>query len=129
MHIRYFLLVCVCLSAAYAAAAPAPAGNEATAREIVTSLAAGHAADAESHFDATMKAALPPAKLDEVWRSIVAQYGAYQKVTEVQMSEEAGYHVVLLWTKFEQGMITTKVVFNDKGEVAGLFFLPVRTGD
>jgi hypothetical protein len=129
MHIRYFLLVCAIFAIACGTLTAAPAGNEATAREILTNLAAGKPVDAVAHFDTTMKAALPAEKLDEVWRAIVAQYGAYQKVTEAQLSEEAGYHVVLLWTKFEHGMITTKVVFNNSGEVAGLFFLPVRTGD
>ena len=130
MHIRYFLLVCaIFVVTCGTLTAAEPAGIEATARDVVTNLAAGKPVDAEAHFDATMKAALSPEKLDEVWRSIVAQYGAYQKVTEAQLSEEAGYRVVLLWTKFEHGMVTTKVVFNSTGEVAGLFFLPVRTGD
>src|SRR6188472_3903248 len=130
MHIRYFLLVCAIFAFSCGTLTAAePAGIEATAREVVTNLAAGKPVDAEAHFDATMKAALTPEKLDEVWRAIVAQYGAYQKVTEAQLSEEAGYRVVLLWTKFERGMVTTKVVFNSTGEVAGLFFLPVRTGD
>jgi hypothetical protein len=109
-----------------ATVAPSPSAIEATANGLVASLAAGKPVDAEAHFDATMKAALTPAKLDEVWRSIVTQYGSYQKITEASTTQEAGYRVVYLWTKFERGMVTTKVVFGASGEVAGLFFLPVR---
>ena len=144
MHIRYFLLVSACFAGACCTSAPAPVSTpapvpapvvnaaavspaiEATARGVVANLAAGHPAEATGAFDTTMKAALAPAKLDEVWRSLVAQYGAYQTITEATMTEEAGYRVVFLWLRFEHGNVTTKVVFNASGEVAGLFFLPVR---
>jgi hypothetical protein len=43
------------------------------------------------------------------------------------MEEKPGYKIVFVTCQFERAMLDTKVVFDSKRQVAGLFFVPSQT--
>ena len=81
-------------------------------------------AGAVGKFDDTMRSALPEPKLQETWQTLLAQAGSFQKLLGVKATKLAGYDVVLVTCQFKQMALDTKVVFDAKGRVAGLFFVP-----
>lgn len=107
-----------------AARGDAPAGNEEAARRLVARLAAGEFEAAAGPFDEAMQRALPAGKLEEVWGGLVQQYGALRKVGAARSENVRQYAVVLLACEFERAQLDAKVVFDAKGQVSGLFFVP-----
>jgi len=96
----------------------------AAGKQFVDSLAKHDYAAAVEQYDATMKAALPEAKLREAWQAVQTQAGPFQKQVSARTQKVQGYDVVLVTCQFEKTKLDTKVVFDSKGKVAGLFFLP-----
>jgi uncharacterized protein len=96
----------------------------AAGKEFVELLAKQDFAAAEARYDATMKAALPEAKLRETWKAIQGQAGPFQKQVRARTEKVQGYDVVLVTCQFKQMTLDTKVVFDAQGRVSGLFFVP-----
>jgi hypothetical protein len=71
-----------------------------------------------------VKTALPEPKLRETWQTVQAQAGPFQKQLGATVTKVPGYDVVLVTCRFERATLDTKVVFDAKGQVAGLFFVP-----
>jgi hypothetical protein len=93
-------------------------------KRFVELLAKEDFAGAVAQFDDTMKTALPESKLREAWQTLQGQAGPFQKQLGVRATQLAGYDVVLVTCQFERMALDTKVVFDGKGRVAGLFFVP-----
>ncbi len=106
------------------AARAQPRDAQSAARDLVNLLAKEDFAGAVAQFDANMQAALPEAKLREVWRSLLAQAGALQNTGPSRMEQEGGYDIVFVTCRFERATLETKVVCNAGRQVAGLFFQP-----
>ncbi len=126
---KMFPLSLTLLSIAVAIAAPlavqsAPVEVTSAGRAFVELLAKEDFAGAVSQFDDTMKTALPEPKLHETWQTLQAQAGPFQQQLGVRATKLAGYDVVLVTCQFKQMTLDTKVVFDAKGRVAGLFFVP-----
>jgi dienelactone hydrolase len=102
----------------------APGEVTGAGKQFVELLAKGDFAAAVARFDATMKAALPAPKLRETWEAIQAQAGPFQKQNGATAIKVTRYDVVLVTCQFERTALDAKVVFDAKGRVAGLFFLP-----
>ena len=96
------------------------------ATEFVTMLAQGDYANAVMDFDSTMKTAMPPAKLQEAWTSLIGQVGAFNKQVSTRETKEMGFDVVYVTCDFEKGPLNIKVVFNEAKEISGLWFVPVK---
>lgn len=94
------------------------------AREIVTAFSKGDYAGVTRHFDATMKKALPPDKVKETWQQLQAQAGKFKAQGGARTDKIQGFDLVYVLTKFEKADLECKVVFDDKKQVAGLFFVP-----
>jgi hypothetical protein len=60
-------------------------------KRFVDQLVSGSFAAATERFDATMRAALPPAKLSAIWRDLEAKLGAFQRVSNVRTETVAGH--------------------------------------
>lgn len=105
-----------------------PAGDVAIpARKFVELLATGKLSDAEERFNATMKAALPEPRLRAIWQDLESKMGAFQKQVGTRTLDQAGYHVALVTCQFGNGTIDMKVVFDSKGQIAGLFCVPTTS--
>ena len=102
----------------------APGGVTSAGERFVELLAKEDFAGAVARFDATMKTAMPEPKLRETWQALQAQAGPFQKQLGARATKVTGYDVVLVTCQFERTALDTKVVFDAKGQVAGLFFVP-----
>ena len=103
-------------------------GNVSTAKGVVSSLAKGDFTGPTEHFDSTMKAKATPEMLKQYWTLLTGAYGALKTQGDVrtEKKEEAGqkYEMIIIPCEFERGTIDATLVFNDKKEIAGLFFMP-----
>ncbi len=97
---------------------------ETMARDLVDLLVRKDFAEAVKAFDSTMKKELPAEKLQEVWNSIIAQAGPFKEQLGVRKEKIPPYEAVFVTCKFEGAVLDAKVVFNQKQQVAGLFFVP-----
>lgn len=131
---RQLLVLCAVLTfpiVAFAAPPAPPAKAAATgivtkAEALVDALAKGDYQAATKDFDATMKNALPAAKLADTWKQIQAQAGAYKGRGASRQDKEQGYDIVYVACRFEKVPLDAKVVFDSQQKVAGLFFQPAR---
>lgn len=93
--------------------------------ELLTALQAGKFNDAEAHFDATMKAGLPPERLESVWKQITSQTGALKSFEIAERTSASGVDVRIVDLHFERPPgLTAQVAVNSAGMVSGLFFRP-----
>lgn len=108
----------------YAQPAQSPPDYSTIGRETVTALSQEKWSAVEARFDARMKAALPRDKLAAVWQQIVAQAGAFKNIKVIQVVEKQGYHIAVVTCAFANADLDAKVVLDEKGNIAGLFFAP-----
>jgi len=110
------------------AAQTAPGEVTTAGRQLVELLAKEDFVGAVARFDATMKTERPEPKLRELWQAQQAKCGPFQKQLGVRATKVAGYDVALVTCRFERTVLDTKVVFDAKGQVAGLFFVTSDAG-
>ena len=86
-------------------------------------------AAASKHFDATMKKVQPVDKFEALWRAILKQAGAFQKVTQSTPTRAGGVAAVELTCKFEKMELIIRVVFDKEDCIQGFFLrlAPPRT--
>jgi uncharacterized protein len=77
-------------------------------------------------FDETMKGALPADKLKAVWESLLSQCGKFTKAGDATESTVQIYQLVKIPLEFEKVKLEMQVSFNDKNQVAGLYFVPYK---
>lgn len=106
------------------AAAPAANGAVAIANGLLDQLDAGDFAGAEARFDARMAAAVPAAKLKELWASLPGQVGAFKGRGEATVSDVDGLKMVAIPLHYEKAELLARVAINDKGEIAGFLVQP-----
>lgn len=94
------------------------------AEAFVRDLAEGRFDKATAHYDATMRTALPAAKLEAIWSQLVATNGALASFDEPRTGQIGPYEVVFVPAVFERARLDVKVVFDQKNHIAGLFFVP-----
>lgn len=97
---------------------------ETLAEDLVNALANGNYEKAVENFDSTMKQILPAEKLKQVWESLIAQFGGFVGQGGVREEKILRYDVIFVTCQFEKSVLDAKVVFNDKEQIAGLFFVP-----
>jgi dienelactone hydrolase len=97
------------------------------AGEYVRLLAGGRYSEAAERHDDTMKQALPEGKLADVWRQVQAQAGPFRESIGTRMGKLQGYDVAYVTCRFEQANLDVKIVYNDRRQVAGLFFVPASS--
>lgn len=94
------------------------------ASELVTLLSEEEYADIEEMFDETMKAALPAEKLEEIWRSLIAQLGPLKTQGQIRNAKVMGYDFIYVPCHFENATLDCRIAFDGKGRVSGLAFVP-----
>lgn len=99
---------------------------EQRARDFVSQLAAAEYRQARQHFTTTMKLTLSGQKLEEIWQSLQQQAGGFIQQGEASIQAEQGYQVVYITCRFGLSALDVKVVFDKKGQIAGLFFQPAE---
>jgi len=122
-----WLLLAV-LSAASAALAQNP-DYEALGRGLVTQLSARQFDKVEAQFDDQMKAALPVAKMPEVWDLILAQVGAFKGIAAAKVLQKQGLAAAFVTCEFERATLDAQIYMDSRGQVKGLFFAPPAASD
>ena len=74
-------------------------------------------------FDQTMKTALPVEKLKLVWDDLNNKCGKYQKMSTITADKIQNYDVTYILCHFEKINLKMKTVFNNRYQIAGLFFI------
>ena len=92
--------------------------------KFVESLLKQQFSAATESFDETMKNTLPPEKLEEIWNAAASQMGPLKKQIGARAEKQLDYDIVFTTCEFENGHLDIKVVYNNKKQVAGLFFVP-----
>lgn len=124
---RSFALALAVIFALWPAAfAEAGRGEEAARRAeaFVDTLVDSRFEEAAAEFDERMTDAMPPAKLQQVWSSLVGQAGAFQERVVSRTEKAGGFQMGIVTCRFERAVLDVKVVYNADGRVGGLWFAP-----
>jgi dienelactone hydrolase len=105
----------------------APGDVTEAGKDFVELLAKEDFAQAVEKFDATMKTAMPDATLREAWQTLQEHAGPFRRQLGATTNKVGTYDVVLVTCQFERMTLDTKVVFDAKGQVTGLFFAPTAS--
>src|SRR5215467_15627825 len=97
---------------------------EVQAKVFVNTLANRQFSEAEKSFDETMSKVLPADKLASTWDSVIAQAGEFKAIAGSRQEEFKGYQLVFVSCHFSHSDLDAKVVYDGRGKVAGLFFVP-----
>lgn len=100
------------------------ASDEDRARDLVAKLARHDFSGAVATFDDEMRAAMPEAKVAEVWSAIEKQVGAFERVDSVAMKTAGDLHVAETNVTFARAPLVVRVVFGADGRVTGFFVAP-----
>ncbi len=93
---------------------------------VLEALHSGRYADATEHFDTRMAAALPAAKLGEVWSTMLpAKVGSFASGGSSTVSTAGGMPVVQTPLHFARGALMMRVACHPDGSIGGLFFAPL----
>jgi dienelactone hydrolase len=95
---------------------------DARAIEFITLLMDGDYDRAAEGFDTVMKMALNAPTLAKVWEDTTAKAGAYIETVGIDHSKEQGYFICTVKTRHENTGIASRIVFNAKLQISGLFF-------
>jgi hypothetical protein len=102
-----------------------PTPNMKKAQSLVENLVKGDYAKVTKAFNAETKNRLPVSKVEEIWRAILAQAGAFKKQLSTESSQvrdkDQLYEVVVVKCQFERAALNVRVVFDTSDRVAGLF--------
>jgi fermentation-respiration switch protein FrsA (DUF1100 family) len=74
-----------------------------------------------------MAGAMPADRLGDAWGQLLGVAGAYVGVQGTRLTEEQGYDVAYVTAEFADMPMDIKVVFDDAGRIAGLFFTPPQS--
>lgn len=92
--------------------------------EVVKNFEEGKASQIYTHFDENMQSSISADKLTQIWNSLPAQCGGYLGAGTADVDEMQGMVVVHQFLDFEKLDLELRLAFNDKNEIAGLFFVP-----
>jgi hypothetical protein len=91
---------------------------------FVRTLAKGDFKAAEADFTDQMKQAAPPAKLGEVWQSLISQSGAFQDTGASKTVVQNGFTTVVVKTDFKSQAVGIAVTFDSANRIAGMHLVP-----
>lgn len=120
-------LFCMPIALAQQSQAPPP-DYAALARTVVTEMSARQFDKVFARFDKTMADAVSADKLAQIWDQVAAQFGAFQKLNSVQLTEKSGYHVAIVNCSFGNTALNIILPFDDASRIAGLHIIPAGSG-
>lgn len=99
---------------------------ESTAREFISLLAKEAFSSATKSFDKSMREAMPPGKLEQMWTAIIGQAGDYKEQNTARNQKFQQYDVVFVTCVFKRITLDARVVLDGDGRIAGLSFVPTQ---
>jgi dienelactone hydrolase len=89
---------------------------------IVDKLVNNKITDFYSYFDENMKKQVSQADVQQVWASLISNYGAFDYYkTDITLTTKDGYQIVDVPVIFKNGSATLRFALNAKGEISGFF--------
>jgi dienelactone hydrolase len=89
---------------------------------IVDKLVNNKITDFYSYFDENMKKQVSQADVQQVWGSLISDYGAFDYYkTDITLTTKDGYQIVDVPVIFKNGSATLRFALNAKGEISGFF--------
>ncbi|MBC7654011.1 MAG: DUF3887 domain-containing protein [Oligoflexus sp.] len=95
-----------------------------TANDFFDKLDQGKYTEAQNLFDDSVKAKLPPATLEKIWKQIQDNLGKFESVDGAQNKTQGEYQLVVLDCKFTNDTQPFQFVFNKTNKLVGFFALP-----
>lgn len=93
-------------------------------RDTVNELAARQFVKVYARFGQAAASAISAEKLGQIWDSLLAQEGPFQKTYSVSLAVQAGYHIASVTCAFEKGSLDIVLAFDPSGRLVGLHFAP-----
>lgn len=103
-----------------------PPTAEGKATALVSRLAQGNFAAACKDFDPGMQRRLPPATLEQVWKSLTDKVGPLQKQAPPRTEPGGNLDVFYITCTFAKASFDAKVVFTRNGKITGFWFVPPK---
>lgn len=75
-------------------------------------------------FDETVASKLDAKAMEKIWSQLQKQLGSYMEHGKVETQKEKNFEITHCLLVFERGAVKLRLVFNQYGNIAGLFFLP-----
>lgn len=121
-HIRKIVFSIAFLMPILAGAAAPNAAS--TATTLLDRLDAGKFDEAVTEFSVEMKTAVPADKLQQVWASLPAQFGAASGRGEATVSDQGGATLVQIPLHYAHGELVAKVALGADGKIIGFLIQP-----
>lgn len=100
---------------------------ETQATYYVENLTAGNYSYTYQNFTDEMKSALSIEDLQDLWESLITNYGTIEEIIKTEKKEEQGYQVVYVTCYFsKEELLNLRFVFDEKIRIAGLQFTPAE---
>jgi len=104
--------------------APSADPTAAKGHEVLDEMVAGQFGKIEEQYDSAMKAAMPPGKLRDFWKQLLAQAGRFRGVTSERSRTQQPYQVATLVCAFQRATFDAEFAFDADGTIGGIHFLP-----
>ena len=89
---------------------------------IVDKLVNNKITDFYSYFDENMKKQVSQADVQQIWASLISDYGAFDYYkTDITLTTKDGYQIVDVPVIFKNGSAILRFALNAKGEISGFF--------
>jgi fermentation-respiration switch protein FrsA (DUF1100 family) len=97
---------------------------KALAEAFVVALSKEDFAGAVKNFDSAMQKAMPTEKLQDLWKGVTGEVGAFQKQLGLRQEQKPPYEIVWITCRFEKLSLDFKIVFNSEKQITGLNIVP-----
>ena len=95
--------------------------------QTVEFLSTGEFNQAYDFFNETVTDQMAVQQLEDIWDSLLAQYGEFDTVMSTRIDKEGGYDVVYVTCNFTtKGFLDIKMVFDGEKNISGFHFVPTE---
>ena len=98
---------------------------KAIGQTVVGQLLTADFAGVRSRFDSQMES-LSEDKLKDSWEKIVIEAGSLMQILPSEFTEKDHHRIIVIKCQFQRFNVDVQIVFNEKEQISGLFFLPVN---
>jgi dienelactone hydrolase len=78
-----------------------------------------------SRFDSQMES-FSEEKLKESWEKVVVEAGTLMQILPAEVTEQNHHRIIIIKCQFQRFNVDIQMVFNEKEQITGLFFMPVN---
>jgi dienelactone hydrolase len=103
-----------------------PPALAAAATNYLDLVSKGEFAEASKNYDETMSKVFPPDKLEATWKSLTTQFGPLRSRGQMKLEKRGAFEIVIVPCTFEKFELNARVVFDAKGKITGLQFVPAK---